>query len=88
MAAASTNLPAKMAKRAKGTGDKNQIRAEEMAGVNILTDLSHGVYVKGAEETIEMWERGDLTQQELYSQIMDLEVVYEPKPENGESLEE
>lgn len=57
-----------------------------MAGVNILTNLDYGVYVKGAEETIEMYEKGGLSTQELYNQILDLEVVYRSK--TGESLEE
>lgn len=57
-----------------------------MEGVNILTDFDYGVYVDKAEETIEMYENGELTREQLYNAIMDLEVVYRSK--NVESSEE
>lgn len=44
--------------------------------MNILTNTDFGVYVEGAEETIEMYERGELTPEQLYSAILDLDVVY------------
>lgn len=47
-----------------------------MEGVNILTDKDFGVYVEGAEKTIEMYEKGDITRDQLYDSILDLEVVY------------
>lgn len=52
-----------------------------MEGVNLLTNQEHGVYLEGAEETIEMYENGKLTQEELYDAIMNLEVVYRSKDE-------
>lgn len=52
-----------------------------MEGVNLLTNMESGVYLEGAEETIEMYENGKLTQKELYDAIMDLEVVYRSKDE-------
>lgn len=59
-----------------------------MEGINILTDTKYGVYIEGAEKTIEMYERGELTQEQLYNTIMDLDIVYRSKPENVESSEE
>ncbi len=56
-----------------------------MEGVNILTDSKYGVYVEGAEETIEMYEKGELTSEQLYESIMDLDIVYRSKPKNVES---
>jgi hypothetical protein len=54
-------------------------------GVNILTDSKYGVYVEGVEETIEMYEKGELTPEQLYESIMDLDIVYRSKPKNVES---
>lgn len=60
-----------------------------MEGVNVLTNTEYGVYVEGAEKTIEMYEKGELTQEQLYSAILDLEVVYKSKDEKSvESSEE
>lgn len=56
-----------------------------MEGVNILTDSKYGVYVEGVEETIEMYEKGELTPEQLYESIMDLDIVYRSKPKNVES---
>jgi hypothetical protein len=53
------------------------------AGVSVLTDGSSGVYLDGAEKVIEMYENGELSQQDLYNSIMDLEVVFK----NVESTE-
>lgn len=50
-----------------------------MEGVNVLTNTDFGVFVEGAEETIEMYESGQLTQEQLYSAILDLDVVYKSK---------
>lgn len=50
-----------------------------MEGVNVLTNTDFGVYVDGAEQTIDMYEKGELSQQELYQAIMDLDVVYKSK---------
>jgi hypothetical protein len=44
-------------------------------GVNILTN-SQPVIVEGAEELIAEYEHGGMTQEELYSRLMDLETVY------------
>jgi predicted nuclease of restriction endonuclease-like RecB superfamily len=50
-----------------------------MEGVNILTNTDFGVYVDGAEEVIDMYEKGELSSQDLYNAILDLEVVYKSK---------
>ena len=55
-----------------------------MEGVNILTDTRYGVYVDKAEETIEMYEKGELTPEELYQTILDLDIVYRSKQEGEE----
>ena len=47
-----------------------------MAGVNLLTDAKYGVYVEGAEEVINMYEKGGISREDLYNTIMDLDVVY------------
>jgi hypothetical protein len=58
-------------------------------GVNVLTNTEFGVYVDGAEETIEMYERGEMTREDLYNTILDLDVVYKSKAGQGvESKEE
>lgn len=50
-----------------------------MEGVNVLTNTDFGVFVEGAEKVIEMYENGELTQEQLYSTILDLDVVYRSK---------
>lgn len=77
-----------MARRSKKNGKQDANRPEGVEGVNILTDTQYGVYVDGAEETIEMYERGDLTSEQLYNTILDLPVVYRSRPESVESSEE
>jgi hypothetical protein len=60
-----------------------------MEGVNILTNTDFGVYVEGAEETIELYERGEMSREDLYNTILDLDVVYKSKTGAGvESKEE
>jgi hypothetical protein len=60
-----------------------------MEGVNILTNTDFGVYVEGAEETIELYERGEMSREDLYNTILDLDVVYKSKTGVGvESKEE
>jgi hypothetical protein len=50
-----------------------------MEGVNILTDGSSGVFVEGAEQVIEMYEKGEIDRDKLYESIMDLDVVFKSK---------
>lgn len=52
---------------------------ERQHGVNVLTNTDFGVYVEGAEKTIDLYEKGELTQDQLYSAILDLDVVYRSK---------
>lgn len=52
--------------------------------MNVLTNTDFGVYVEGAEETVEMYERGELTPEQLYSTILDLDVVYRSRVESKE----
>jgi hypothetical protein len=60
-----------------------------MEGVNVLTNSDFGVYVEGAEETIELYERGEMSREDLYNTILDLDVVYKSRPGAGvESKEE
>ena len=60
-----------------------------MEGVNVLTNTDFGVYVDGAEETIELYERGEMSREDLYNTILDLDVVYRSKTGTGvESKEE
>jgi hypothetical protein len=60
-----------------------------MEGVNILTNTDFGVYVDGAEETIELYERGEMSREDLYNTILDLDVVYRSREGAGvESMEE
>lgn len=60
-----------------------------MEGVNVLTNTDFGVYVDGAEETIELYERGEMSREDLYNTILDLDVVYRSKTGAGvESKEE
>ena len=47
-----------------------------MEGVNILTNTDFGVYVDGADKYIEMYESGDMSREDLYNTILDLDVVY------------
>lgn len=61
-----------MARRSKG--DK-----KESEGVNILTNTDFGVYIEDAEKTIEMYEKGEISREDLYSAILDLDVVYKSK---------
>ena len=70
-----------MARRSKENGEKNVNRPKGVEGINILTDTKYGVYVDGAEETIEMYEKGELTAEELYQTILDLDIVYKSKQE-------
>lgn len=58
-----------------------------MEGVNILTDAKYGVYVEGAEEVINMYEKGEVTREDLYTTIMGLDVVYK-SPVSVESTRE
>ncbi len=74
-----------MARRSKKNGIPNEDGTKSVEGVNILTDSKYGVYVEGAEETIEMYEKGELTSEQLYESIMDLDIVYRSKPKNVES---
>lgn len=43
-------------------------------GVNILT-TGYNVRVEGAEELIEKWDNGEITQEELAQRIMELDTV-------------
>lgn len=43
-------------------------------GVNILT-TGYNVRVEGAEELIEKWDNGEITQEELAQKIMELDTV-------------
>ena len=43
-------------------------------GINILTN-GQNVKVDGAEELIEEWENGNITQEELAEKLMDLETI-------------
>lgn len=43
-------------------------------GVNILT-TGYNVKVEGAEELIEKWDNGEITQEELAAKIMELDTV-------------
>jgi len=45
------------------------------SGVNILTN-SESVIVEGAAEAIKSYTDGNLSQQELYDKILNLDVVY------------
>lgn len=67
-----------MARRSKG--DK-----KESEGVNMLTNTDFGVYIEDAEKTIEMYEKGEISREDLYSAILDLDVVYRSK--DGKSVE-
>ena len=78
-----------MAKRSEKHGKQDESRAEGMEGVNILTNTDFGVYVDGAEETIELYERGEMSREDLYNTILDLDVVYRSREGAGvESMEE
>jgi len=48
-------------------------------GINILTDGSSGVFVEGAEQVIDMYERGEIDREKLYESILDLEVVFKSR---------
>lgn len=43
-------------------------------GVNILTS-GYNVVVEGAEELVEKWNSGEISQEELQKQIMELETI-------------
>lgn len=43
-------------------------------GVNILT-AGYNVRVEGAEELIEQWDNGEITQEELLEKMMELDTV-------------
>lgn len=43
-------------------------------GINILTS-GYNVKVEGAEELVEQWDRGEITQEELAKKIMELDTV-------------
>lgn len=57
---------------------------ERQHGVNVLTNTDFGVYVEGAEETIEMYEKGEMSREDLYQSILDLDVVYRSRVESKE----
>jgi hypothetical protein len=61
---------------------------ERQHGVNVLTNTDFGVYVEGAEQTVEMYEKGELTPEQLYSTILDLDVVYRSKPVESKEEEQ
>lgn len=50
-----------------------------MAGVNVLTTSDYGVYVDGADKVIDMYEKGEISREDLYSTILDLDVVYKSR---------
>lgn len=50
-----------------------------MEGINILTDGSSGVFVEGAEQVIDMYEKGEIDREKLYESILDLEVVFKSR---------
>ena len=52
---------------------------EKSEGVNVLTSSDFGVYIEGAEKIIEMYESGGISREDLYSTILDLEIVYKSK---------
>jgi hypothetical protein len=53
-------------------------------GINILTDGSSGVYLDGAEEVIDMYERGGMDREALYEAIMNLDVVFKSVESSGD----
>lgn len=55
-------------------------------GINILTN-SQSVIVDGAEEAIEKWNKGEITAQELYSLILEADVVYVDRTNTSEFKE-
>lgn len=82
MATTSTTFHDTMARRTKQNGNKDEIGSKGMEkehGVNLLTNADYGVYIEGAEETIEMYERGEISREDLYATILDLDVVYKSK---------
>lgn len=82
MATTSTAFHETMARRTKQNGNKDEVGSESMEkerGVNVLTSADFGVYVENAEETIEMYERGEISREDLYATILDLDVVYKSK---------
>ena len=78
-----------MAKRSEKHGNQDESRAEGVEGVNVLPNTDFGVYIDGAEETIELYERGEMSREDLYNTILDLDVVYRSRSGEGvESKEE
>ena len=83
MATTPTTLLETMARRSKQNGNENALSSESMEkerGINILTNTDFGVYVEGAEQTLEMYERGEISREDLYATILDLDVVYKSSP--------
>jgi hypothetical protein len=65
-----------MAKAVEHDSSGNQGSAGEVErGVNILT-TGHVVVVDGAEELVKEYEDGNITREELYERMMDLDIVY------------
>lgn len=56
-----------------------------MGGCNVLTSGDFGVYVEGAEKVINMYESGGLSREDLYAQILELDVVYKSVESNIET---
>jgi hypothetical protein len=73
-----------MARRLKKDGAPSPNSTEIMEGVNLLTDSKYGVCVDGAEETIEMYENGQISREQLYDTILNLDVVYHSRVESSE----
>ena len=74
-----------MAKRSKKDGKPDAGGAtgvERQHGVNVLTNTDYGVYVEGAEQTIELYEKGEMSREDLYSAILDLDIVYKSRVES------
>lgn len=71
-----TTILKNMARRSSKNGIQDEGSSKSLEGVNILTDTSIGVYVEGAEETIDMYEKGEISREDLYNAILDLDVVY------------
>jgi hypothetical protein len=55
-----------------------------MGGINILTDAKYGVFVDGAEEVIDLYEKGEIDQSDLLNAVLDLDVVYRSSEAIGE----
>jgi hypothetical protein len=68
-----------MARRSQKNRREDEDAPKGMEGVNILTNTDFGVFVEGAEGVIDMYEKGEISPQDLYNAILDLEVVYKSK---------